>query len=95
MHREDEHLLDRPGFIRWLLRSLYIGCGALLLAEIPLHRHAERGWEGLWGFYAVYGFVGCVVLVLIAKWLRTILMRSDDYYESAEGGCEEAQDRND
>ena len=95
MHRDDEHLLDQPGFVRWLLRSLYIACGALLLVEIPLHRHAERDWEGLWGFYSAYGFVGCVVLVLIAKWLRTVLKRPEDYYESDDGKREGAQDQND
>lgn len=30
--------------------------------------------------YAVYGFVACVVLVLIGRVLRRIVMRSEDYY---------------
>ena len=32
-------------------------------------------------FYPVYGFVGCVVLVLVAKWMRSFLMRPEDYYD--------------
>ena len=44
-------------------------------------RHAERGWEGWPGFYPMYGFVACVALVLVAKQLRKILMRDEDYYD--------------
>ena len=34
------------------------------------------------GFYAVYGFVACVVLVLVAKYiLRPMVIRKEDYYE--------------
>lgn len=39
-------------------------------------------WEKLWVFYPIYGFVGCVVLVVIATWMRTFLMRSEDYYDN-------------
>jgi len=38
-------------------------------------------FEALWGFYAIYGFVACVVLVLLAKEMRKILMRDEDYYD--------------
>ena len=29
----------------------------------------------------IYGFVACVLLVLIAKEMRKIVMRNDDYYD--------------
>ena len=44
-------------------------------------RHTTHGWEGLWGFYAIYGFVGCALLVIIAKYLRKVLMRDEDFYD--------------
>ena len=37
--------------------------------------------EGWFGFYAFYGFASCVVLVVVAKELRKILMRREDYYD--------------
>jgi hypothetical protein len=40
-----------------------------------------HGWESLWGFYAVYGFAACVLLVLLAKQLRKLLKRPEDYYD--------------
>jgi hypothetical protein len=33
------------------------------------------------GFYALFGFVACVTLVLIAKQMRKILKRKADYYD--------------
>lgn len=30
--------------------------------------------------YAIYGFVGCVILVLLGRVLRRFVMRDEDYY---------------
>ncbi len=56
-------------------------CGIVLAADLVYRKHAQLAWEGWFGFYAFYGFVACVSLVLIAKQLRKILMRKEDYYE--------------
>ena len=37
--------------------------------------------EHVFGFYGLFGFVACVALVLIAKQLRRVLMRPEDYYD--------------
>ena len=73
-------IFDNPANVTRLLRGLYLCCAILLLLELVVHRHIYHSWENLWGFYPLYGFVGCVVLVLIAKWMRTFLMRPEDYY---------------
>ncbi len=85
------HVFDDPGNVRLVLRILFGICFAALLidgADFVVEamgggdlRHAERGWEGWPGFYPIYGFVACVLLVLIAKELRKILMRDEDYYD--------------
>ena len=46
-----------------------------------MHRHTYLNWEKLPAFYAFYGFVACVLLVLIAKEMRKVLMRKEDYYD--------------
>jgi hypothetical protein len=38
----------------------------------------------MFGFYAIYGFVACVLLVVIAKELRKLLMRDENYYDRIE-----------
>ena len=40
-----------------------------------------NAWEALWGFYAVFGFIACTVLILVAKEMRKFLMRKEDYYD--------------
>jgi hypothetical protein len=67
-------------------RSVFLGLGAVALALLALdlvhHRHVVHSWEALFGFYGVYGFVACVALVLVARLLRTVLMRREDYYDA-------------
>ena len=58
----------------------YALCAALVALEAVVHRHAEHAWEGFFAFYAIYGFVACVVLVLVAKQMRRVLVRREDYY---------------
>lgn len=77
---EKQYLFDKPQNVKRLMRIFYSICGLLLVLDFIIHRHTYHSWENLWGFYPLYGFVGCVVLVIIAKWMRTFLMRPEDYY---------------
>lgn len=80
MARETLHLFDKPRNVQRALWILY-GASALALAlELIVHRHVIHPWEGAPGFYPAYGFVGCVVLVLVAKWMRKVIIRPEDYY---------------
>ena len=85
MKDDSEHFFDKPGNVRRILLALYAICAVLLLLDVFLHRHVVHSWEWLWGFYPLYGFVGCVVLVLVAKWMRTFLMRPENYYDRDDG----------
>lgn len=81
MDNKEQHLFDNPQNIKRVLRGLYVVCAILFILDFVLHRHVAHPWDSLWGFYPIYGFVACVLLVLIAKWMRTILMRPQDYYD--------------
>ncbi len=80
MENEKKYLFDKPENVQRLLYFLYICCALLLALDFVIHRHVMHSWENLWGFYPLYGFVGCVVLVLVATWMRTFLMRPENYY---------------
>ena len=79
------HFLDRPGNVRRMLHLLYACCAALLLIDVLYHRHTQHTWDGWWGFFPVFGFVGCVLLVLIARLMRRVLKRPEDYYDAGDG----------
>jgi hypothetical protein len=79
---EKLHVFDRPENVRRLLLALYIVCGVLLVADFFLERHIYHPWERLPGFYPIYGWLSIVVLVLLAKQLRRIVMRDEDFYDA-------------
>ena len=72
---------DKPENVNRLLRGFYAICALLFVLDFFIHRHASRDWEQLPGFYAIYGFVAFVVLVLVSKVLRKLVMRKEDYYD--------------
>ena len=79
--KEKIHLFDRPENVDRLLKVFYAICILLVLADFVLHRHIGFDWEKIPAFYALYGFVACVVLVVIAKKMRKLVMRKEDYYD--------------
>jgi membrane protein YdbS with pleckstrin-like domain len=81
---EREHLFDKPRNVRRLLYVLYSVCALLLAIEFLYHRHSQHTWDSWPGFYAGYGFVGCVLLVLVAKLLRRFLQRPANYYDDGD-----------
>lgn len=75
------YFFDKPENIKKLLKVFYGLCAILLLLDFVVHRHIVHRFENLPGFYPLYGFVGCVVLVLIATEMRKVLMRKENYYD--------------
>jgi hypothetical protein len=82
MQGERRYWLDRPENVTKLYRTVWaIGIG-LVLAELLVQRHEEIALAAWFAFYAVFGFVACVALVLAAKEiLRRLVKRPEDYYE--------------
>lgn len=78
---DKKHLFDDPRNVKRLLRAIYVICAILASLDLLFLRHAVHDWEGLPGFYALYGFIGCSLLVLVAKEMRKFLMRGEDYYD--------------
>ena len=75
------HIFDDPKNVKRVRHALYAVSALSLIAEIFVKRYVDHPWEALPGFYALYGFAACVILVLVAKELRKILMRGEDYYD--------------
>ena len=61
-----------------------VAAAVLVIVELmPVHEsHGHHWWHVFPGFDLLYGFVGCVFLVLAAKELRRVVKRDEDYYES-------------
>jgi len=72
--------------VKRLLRVFFVISALLFLADFVVDRKVHQSAEKLPGFYAVYGFIGCVVLVLAAKELRRVVMRPESYYDPEDDG---------
>ena len=82
INQEKKHIWDEKKNIVILLKIFFYVCILLFGADFVIHKHAHLPWEEWPGFYAIYGFVACVILVLIAKYvLRPLVKREEDYYE--------------
>ncbi len=64
-----------------LIRVFFVLSAILFLVDFFIDRKIHQPAEKVPGFYAIYGFLGCVVLVLVAKQMRKVVMRDEDYYD--------------
>ncbi|WSH65052.1 hypothetical protein U8Q05_00430 [Rhizobium ruizarguesonis] len=65
-------------------RLFYLVLVLIVVADFLVFReHAEYLWDSVPGWSAVYGFVSCVLLIFVSKFLghRFGLMRREDYYD--------------
>ncbi|MBC6441589.1 MAG: hypothetical protein GDA53_00375 [Rhodobacteraceae bacterium] len=72
--------LDRPKNITLVVYAIYALCALLLLMEFVYTKHPYFGLEKIFGFYGWYGFVMCALLVICARAMRVVLIRSESYY---------------
>ncbi len=79
--QEAPSFFDKPKNVNIILYSFYIICALLVGFDFIVHRHIYVSFEEIPAFYAIYGFVACVVLVVLAKLMRLVLMRKETYYD--------------
>lgn len=78
---ERRYWLDEKRNVDRIYAALLLVCAGLLAADFFYDKHAKFAIEDWFGFFGIYGFVCCVFLVLAAKLLRKLLIRSEDYYD--------------
>lgn len=78
---EKSYWLDRPANVNKLVYAFYALCAVILAIDVLVPKHGPFPVEHVFGFYGFFGFIACVVLVLVAKQLRRVLMRPEDYYD--------------
>lgn len=81
MASDSQGWADKPANQRLIRRLLFGACVLLVIADFVVHRHISTDVERVPAFYALYGFVALVGVVMAAKGLRRIIMRDEDYYD--------------
>ena len=87
---EPKRYLDDPDNVARLWRRFVLVCvlvaavDLLGLVEILYHRHEAFFLEGLPGFYSLWGFMAIAALIFLARQLRRLVMRPEDYYAAGD-----------
>ncbi len=72
--------VDKPGSANKIFWGLAIVSFLVFLADFTYEKHGNFHIEEIPGFYGVFGFVAFTALILIAKTLRILIKRPENYY---------------
>jgi hypothetical protein len=65
-----------------MLWRVFIAILALTVAaEFFIQTHPHFAVERLFAFNALYGFLACAALILVAKGIGLVVKRKEDYYD--------------
>lgn len=65
--------------LAWML---LLACLAVLLVmDFFIHHHVHFGWEDIFGFYSLYGFVASAGLIVLGNLLGKLVKRAEHYYD--------------
>jgi hypothetical protein len=87
MSEDKKYFLDDINNVSRIWRVFVICCIVVAALDIlgatglGWHRHVSLFVEGLPGFYPVWGFVAIALLIMLAKHLRRIVRRPENYYD--------------
>ena len=80
MGRFLEFLVSKTKTLRWIMFGILV---FLVILDVIIPAAYERfPWDGIGGFGAVYGFISCVLIIVVSKALGyALLYRPEDYYD--------------
>jgi hypothetical protein len=78
---EKSRWLDHPRNVSKIVWALAAVCAVLVAFELAADRYGPFDVEHVFGFYAIFGFVASLVVVLLTRLLRPLVARREDYYD--------------
>ena len=80
--KKEFNWFDHPKNIKRLKTGFYIVLVLLVLPDFFIHKHTLFSSVEAWpGFYACFGFVACVIIILVSKLFGFVLKVREDYYD--------------
>lgn len=67
---------------RRILVLFFTLCAIVLVWDFFVVRDVHHPLEGVKVMYPFFGFFGIALLIIVAKGLRRLVMRSEDYYDA-------------
>ena len=75
------HWLTRPATVKKLWWLFSVVLALTVVAQLFIYVKGYFTVDGWFGFGALYGFISCLIMVLVAKGLGVFLKRPNDYYK--------------
>lgn len=72
---------EDPEFIKKLKYLLYISIVIFILMGFFVDLHPHFRWEEVPAFFAIYGFLICVLIIFGVKAIGRLIQRREDYYD--------------
>lgn len=79
--KKEVTFFDKKKNVTNFLLVFYLSALGLLAADFFIHKHDHIEIGNAPEFYAIYGFISCVMMVFIAKALRVLIKRDETYYD--------------
>jgi hypothetical protein len=70
--------------LRAVIRLCYVGLALLVVWDALLvdKHHAHTAVEHYPGFWSLFGFIACVLIIFVSKWYGHLgIMTREDYYD--------------
>ena len=82
----DDHWLARPATIKLLWRVFVTVLALTVLAQLVIGVKGYFVVDKWFAFGALFGFLSCLAMVLVAKGLGFVLKRDENYYSAGDDG---------
>lgn len=75
-----EFLVSKTQTLKWIMVGILVTL--VVLDLLTPAKYQRFPWDGIGGFGAVYGFVSCVLIIVVSKALGyALLYRRENYYD--------------
>jgi len=81
VERDNDHWLVRSRTILWLWIAFSAVLALVVILQLVIKVKGYFGMDGWLGFGAVFGFLCCIGMVLVAKGLGRFLKRKENFYD--------------
>ncbi|MBG91038.1 MAG: hypothetical protein CL521_04400 [Actinobacteria bacterium] len=84
MSKKEPGFFDRPETQKKLWVLLWSACILTMILELSIYRKSyfgENSIDGIYGFYAIVGFLSCIVTIIVSKGLGIFLKVKEGYYD--------------
>jgi hypothetical protein len=82
---DEDAWLARPATIRLLWRIFWVILALTVAAHALIKVKGYFGIDAWYGFGAAFGFLSCLLMVIVAKGLGLLLKRDENYYREDRG----------